>query len=75
VTRKAKKEKTDVKGVHHRKMRLKGGLWDGVIVRQYADRINGRWFFADKIELKPAHVYEFEQPPVAKKPGSMRFVR
>jgi hypothetical protein len=72
MARKAKKEKTDVKGIHHRKMRLRGGTWDGVTIRQYAHRQRGHLFFDDELTLNSTHTYVFEQPPSAKKPGTMR---
>ena len=75
MARKAKKEPTDVKGVHHRKMRLRGGVWDGVTIRQYADKQKSGYVFDDEFAPDSAHVYQFEQPPTAKKPGTMRMKR
>ena len=75
MARKPRKEKTDVKGVHHRKMRLRGGVWDGVTVRQYAQKHPTGYFFDDELVMDSAHVYAVEQPPTAKKPGTMRMKR
>jgi len=75
----AKKKQTDsdVKGVNHRKMKLRGGPWDGVVVRQYADKINKCLQF-DDLTLTvgdTAHLYVEEQPPRDKQPGTMRHVK
>jgi hypothetical protein len=69
------KNTTDVNNKHHRKMRLRGGIWNGVIVRQYAVRQRGHFFFDDELVMDSAHCYVMEQPAAAKKPGTMRLKR